>query len=47
MLLVLVSLAIFLYTPNLLVSIAKLTITLHKASFGSDKDRLTFLRGIA
>ena len=47
MLLVLVSLAILLYVPNLLASIAKPTIALHKASFGSDKGCLTFLGGIA
>ena len=35
--LILVSLAILLYMPNLLASIAKPTIPLHKASFGSDK----------
>ena len=46
-LLVLVSLVILLYMPNLLASMAKLTIALHKANFGSDKDRLAFLRGIA
>ena len=41
--LVLVSLAILLYIPNLLASIAKSTIALHKANFESDKGRLTFL----
>ena len=41
-LLVLVSLAILLYMPNLLASIIKLTIALHKANFGSDKGRLAF-----
>jgi hypothetical protein len=45
--LVLVSLAILLYMPNLLASIAKSTIALHKASFGSDKGLLAFLAGIA
>ena len=44
---VLVSLAILLYMPNLLASIAKPTNALHKASFGSDKGRLAFLGGIA
>ena len=42
--LVVVSLAILLYLPNLLVSIAKPTIALHKANFGSDKGRLAFLQ---
>jgi hypothetical protein len=46
-LLVLVSLAILLYIPNLLAFIAKLTIALHKASIGSDKGCLAFLGGIA
>ena len=45
--LVLVSLVILLYMPNLLASIAKPTIALHKASFGSDKGHLAFLGGIA
>ena len=45
--LVLVSLAILLYMPNLLASIAKPTIALHKASFGSNKGCLAFLGGIA
>ena len=47
MLLVLVSLVILLYMSNLLVSIAKPTIALHKDSFESDKGRLAFLGGIA
>jgi hypothetical protein len=46
MLLVLVSLAILLYMLNLLASITKLTIALHKASFESDKSCLAFLGGI-
>jgi hypothetical protein len=33
--------------PNLLASIAKLTITLHKANFVSCEGRLAFLGGIA
>ena len=45
--LVLVSLAILLYVPNLVASIAKTTIALHKASFGSDKGCLAFLGDIA
>ena len=36
-------LAILLYMPNLLASIAKSTIALYKVNFGSDKDRLAFL----
>ena len=45
--LVLVSLTILLYVSNLLASIAKPTIALHKASFGSDKGCLALLGGIA
>ena len=44
---VLIVLIILLYMPNLLASIAKPTIALHKASFGSDKGHLAFLGGIA
>jgi hypothetical protein len=40
-------LAILLYVPNLLASIVKPTIALHKASFGSSKGRLAFLGVIA
>ena len=40
-------LAILLYMPNLLASIAKPTIALHKTSLVSDKGCLVFLRGIA
>ena len=39
--------AILLYMPNLLASIAKLTIALHKTSLVSDKCLLAFLGGIA
>jgi hypothetical protein len=45
-LLVLVNLAILLYMPNLLASILKPVIALHKASFGSDKGYLAFLGDI-
>ena len=45
--LILVNLSILLYMPNLLASVAKPTIALHKARFGSDKGRLAFLGGIA
>jgi hypothetical protein len=47
MLLVLVGLTILLYMPNLLASITKLTIVLHKANFVSCKGCLAFLGGIA
>ena len=40
-------LAILLYMPNLLASIAKLTIVLHKTSLVRSKVRLAFLGGIA
>jgi hypothetical protein len=38
-------LAILLYVPNLLASIAKPTIALHKTSLVSDKGRLAILGG--
>ena len=40
-------LAILLYMPNLLASIAKPTVALHKTSLVSHKGRLAFLGGIA
>ena len=40
-------LALLLYMPNLLASIVKLTIVLHKTSLVRSKGRLAFLGGIA